>query len=415
MTAATAPTLAPAGTATDELSVVDDPLEQGQFTRWVAGAGGMRLAESSLQLSGLHCAACSGIIEHALLGVAGVIEARVSAAAERATVTWDPAATRPSQLIAAVRRAGYGAVPDAAAPARELRRSEHRQALWRLFVASFCAMQVMMFATPSYVAGPGELAPDLRQLLNWGSWLLSLPVMVFSAGPFFSGAWRSLRQRRIGMDVPVALGVAITFIASMGATFNPAGVFGAEVYFDSLTMFVSFLLAARYLELRARQRAAQALEGALARLPETAWLVAGDGSTQVVSTLRLRPGDLVRVPVGQAFAADGRLEQGRTSADESLLSGESAAVEKAEGADLVAGSVNLGAPVLMRVQRVGGDTRVQAIVEMMRGALSQRPAAARLADRWAGPFLWAVLLLAGLAAAVWSVIDPSRAWAVAVA
>ena len=415
MTAATAPTFAPAGSATDELSVVDDPLEQGQFTRWVAGAGGMRLAESSLQLSGMHCAACSGIIEHALLGVAGVIEARVSAAAERATVTWDPAATRPSQLIAAVRRAGYGAVPDAAAPARELRRSEHRQALWRLFVASFCAMQVMMFATPSYVAGPGELAPDLRQLLNWGSWLLSLPVMVFSAGPFFSGAWRSLRQRRIGMDVPVALGVAITFIASMGATFNPAGVFGAEVYFDSLTMFVSFLLAARYLELRARQRAAQALEGAWARLPETAWLVAEDGSTQVVSTLRLRPGDLVRVPVGQAFAADGRLEQGRTSADESLLSGESAAVEKAEGADLVAGSVNLGAPVLMRVQRVGGDTRVQAIVEMMRGALSQRPAAARLADRWAGPFLWAVLLLAGLAAAVWSVIDPSRAWAVAVA
>ncbi len=418
MTAATAEaTASTAHTAitADALAVVDDPLEQDQFTRWVAGAGGERLAESALQLSGMHCTACSGLIERALLGVAGVREARVSAAAERATVTWDPATTRPSLLIAAVRRAGYGAVPDAAAPARGLRRAEHRQALWRLFVAAFCAMQVMMFATPSYVAGPGELAPDLRQLLNWGSWLLSLPVMVFSAGPFFSGAWRSMRQRRIGMDVPVALGVAITFIASTGATFDPAGVFGVEVYFDSLTMFVSFLLAARFLELGARQRAAQALEGALACLPETAWRVAEDGSTQELSTLRLRPGDLVRVPVGQAFAADGRLEQGRTSADESLLSGESSPVEKAEGAELVAGSVNLGAPVLMRVQRVGGDTRVQAIVEMMRGALSQRPAAARVADRWAGPFLWAVLLLAGLAAAAWSVIDPPRAWAVAVA
>ncbi|CAD5365879.1 Type cbb3 cytochrome oxidase biogenesis protein CcoI; Copper-translocating P-type ATPase [Rubrivivax sp. A210] len=418
MTAAKAEELAqPAAavSAAAALEVVDDPLEQGQFTRMVAGAGGVRLAESSLQLSGMHCAACSGIIERALMGVPGVRGARVSAAAERATVTWDPAATKPSLLIAAVRGAGYDAVPDAAAPARALRQAEHRQALWRLFVASFCAMQVMMFATPSYVADAGTLAPDLRQLLNWGSWLLSLPVLLFSAGPFFSGAWRSLRQRRIGMDVPVALGVAITFVASSGAAFDPGGAFGDEVWFDSLTMFVSFLLAARYLELRARQRAAAALEGALARLPETAWRVAADGSTEAVSPQRLQPGDLVRVPVGQAFAADGLLEQGATRADEALLSGESAPVEKAVGDELVAGSLNLGAPVLLRVKRVGGDTRVQAIVEMMRGALSQRPAAARLADRWAGPFLWGVLLLAGLAALYWHFVDPSRALPVAVA
>ena len=110
-----------------------------------------------------------------------------------------------------------------------------------------------MMATPSYVAGPGELAPDLWQLLAWGSWLLSLPVLAFSAGPYFSGAWRALRQRRISMEVPVALGLVITFIASTGATFDPGGIFGDEVYFDSLTMFVSFLLAARYLELLARR------------------------------------------------------------------------------------------------------------------------------------------------------------------
>ena len=218
------------------LAVVDDPLEQGRFTRWVVGPSGEKLAESSLQLAGMHCAACSGIIEQALARVAGVHSARVSAAAERATVCWDPAHARASDLIAAVRRAGYDAVPDAAAPARAMRRQEHRQALWRLFVAGFCAMQVMMMATPSYVAGPGELAPDLRQLLNWGSWLLALPVLLFSSGPFFRGAWRSLRTGRIGMDVPVALGVIITFVASSGATFEPGGIFGSEVYFDSMTM-----------------------------------------------------------------------------------------------------------------------------------------------------------------------------------
>ena len=396
------------------LAVLDDPAEFGGCTRWLQSASGRPLAETTLALSGLHCAACSGLIEQALCAVSGVQQATVSAASERATVVWDPAHTRPSALITAVRGAGYDAVPDAAAPARALRRLAHRQALWRLFVAAFCAMQVMMLATPSYVAGPGELAPDLRQLLNWGSWLITLPVMAFSAGPFFKGAWVALRTRRIGMDVPVALGIAITFIASTGATFAPEGVFGHEVYFDSLTMFVSFLLGARYLEMAARHRAAEALESSLARLPETAWRIAPDGQTTVVSVQRLRPGDLLRVPLGQAFPADGVLEEGHTSADEALLTGESAPVDKPMGAAVVAGSTNLGAPVLMRVQRVGGDTRLQAIVSMMKSASAQRPASALLADRWAAPFLWTVLLLAAGAAAVWSVIDPSRAVWVAV-
>ena len=418
MTAPALPGLPP--TDTPELhpapavQVVDDPLELGRFTRWVSGPAGERWAESSLQLAGLHCAACSGIIEDALRRVPGVQGAEVSAAAERATVRWDPDVARPSLLIAAVRRAGYDAVPDAAAPAREMRRQTQRQALWRLFVAGFCAMQVMMFATPSYVAGPGELSDEMRQLLNWGCWLVSLPVMAFSAAPFFSGAWRMLRQRRMGMDVPVALGIAITFIASTGATFEPQGIFGHEVYFDSLTMFISFLLGARWLELRARQQAADALERALARLPETAWRIGADGQVSAVSVQRLHVGDLVQVPLGQAFPADGSVEQGQTQADEALLSGESTPVAKAEGDGVVAGSINVGAPVRVRVQRVGGDTRLETIVSMMRSAMTQRPAAARVADRWAGPFLWAVLVLAAGAAAVWSVVDPSRAVWVAV-
>jgi P-type Cu2+ transporter len=216
------------------------------------------------------------------------------------------------------------------------------------------------------------------------------------------------------MDVPVALGIAITFVASTGATFQPSGAFGHEVYFDSLTMFVSFLLGARYLELRARHRAAEALESSLARLPDTAWRVLPDGSTVAISVARVVAGDLLRVPMGQAFPADGITEQGHTAADEALLTGESAPVDKPVGAAVVAGSTNLSAPVLLRVQRVGGDTRLEAIVSMMKSAMAQRPAAAQLADRWAGPFLWAVLLLAAGAAAVWSVIDPPRALWVAV-
>lgn len=371
-------------------------------------------AETQLQLAGMHCAACAGLIEQALVKVDGVVSASVSAAAQRATVLWDPARTRPSMMIAAVRAAGYDAAPDAAAPARALRRAEYRTALWRLFVAAFCAMQVMMFATPLYVSAPGEIEPDLHQLLNWGSWVLSLPVVAFSAGPFFRAAWQGLRRRRIVMDLPVAIGVGVTFVASTGATFAPGGLFGHEVYFDSLTMFVAFLLGGRFVEMRARHKAAAALEDSLSARPATAWRLAADGTAEEVPADALRRGDRVRVAVGEAFAADGQLVEGRTQADEALLTGESTAVDKAEGAAVVGGSLNVGAPVVMRVERAGADTRYEAIVAMMRGALSQRPAAAREADRWAGPFLWGVLLLAAAAAAAWSVIDPPRALAVAV-
>lgn len=399
-------------------SVGDDPLEEAQHTRAVVGAGGVIQRETALALAGMHCAACALTIEDALRAVPGVASASVSAASERASVRYDPAQVRPSALIAAVRAAGYDAVPDAAEPARALRRAEMRLLTWRLFVAAFCSMQVMMLAWPSYVASVGsgfnDIAPDHLKLLNWGSWLLSLPVLAFSSSPFLGGAWRAIRQRRIGMDVPVALGIVLTFVASSAATFEPQGLFGSHVYFDSLTMFVALLLAARWFDLRARHRAAEELEGSLARTPEVAWRVDAAGQVQAVSALRLVAGDRVRVPLGQAFPADGVLLAGCTSVDESLLSGESVPRARGVGDEIVAGSLNLSAPVEMRVARVGADTRLAAIVALMQQAMTERPASALVADRWAGPFLWTVLLLAAASAAAWSVIDPSRAIWVAV-
>jgi Cu2+-exporting ATPase len=420
MTAATHPdpaaALAPADLAAppaNALDILDDPLEQQRFTRHVVDGAGHRTAESSLRITGMHCAACAGLIEAAVQRDAGVLEVSVSSVGERARIRWDPARTRLSALVQRIREAGYDAAPDIAMAAREQRRLEARSALWRFFVATFCAMQVMMLAAPTYGARPGEIAPDLLQLLNWGAWVMTLPVLAFAAGPYFSGAWRALRQRRIGMDVPVALGLLVTFVASSGATFDPTGPFGHEVYFDSLTMFVSFLLAGRWLETRARHRAAQSLEAALGGMPETALRLRADGSTESVSVLRLAVGDRVRVPVGQSFAADGVLLEGETLVDESLLTGESQAVRKPCGAPVVAGSINQGAPVVMQVQRIGADTRLERIVSLMRDAMSQRPALARTADRWAAPFLWTVLALAALAAVGWSLVEPSRAvWVV---
>jgi len=395
-------------------SIIDDPQELGAFTQWCKGAGAEAVAESSLQIGGMHCASCALAVEAALNAIPGVLGASVNGATQTARVRWDARLTKPSQWLTAVERAGYTAVPDTAAQARALRERERRLMLWRVFVAVFCSMQVMMMATPSYVSAPGELAPDLKQLLDWGAWLATLPVLFFSAAPFFSGAWHALKNARMGMDVPVALGIAVTFVASSGATFDPAGMFGSAVYFDSLTMFVSFLLVGRWLEMNARQKAAAQLELSFNRLPEGVERVLEDGRCETVSARRLKPGDRVRVPAGQGFPADGLVVEGETTADEALLTGEPQAVTKRLGDAVVAGSMNLGGPVDVRVLRTGADTRYEAIVALMRQALSQRPDLGRVADRWAGPFLLAVIVLALGAAVVWHWIAPDRAVWVAV-
>lgn len=412
-----APVLAssvPLALSPTQAAAVNDRQQQAAYTQWIDDGQGGELGQSRLLLSGMHCAACAGLIEDALCRVEGVRQAEVSGAAQRAVVTWDPQRTRVSALIEAVQRAGYGAFPDTGAQAVALATRETRQSIWRLFVAAFCMMQVMMYATPAYVAAAGDITPDMVQLLRWASWVLTLPVMVFAAGPFFRGAWRGLRERRISMDLPVALGIAVTFIASSAATFDTHGPFGSEVYFDSLTMFVSFLFGARVLESRARQRAAQSLDGVMRRLPDAVERLDAQGQGTLVPSSSLVIGDRVRVHAGQAFAADGRVVEGRTMVDEAMLSGESRPVDRAVGDEVSAGCINLSAPVVMQVLQLGAQTRYQRIVSLVERALTERPAFILATDRIAGPFLWAVLVLAALAWGAWMFIEPSRALWVAV-
>jgi len=383
------------------------------FTTWPDGPGGVAL--SQFQVAGMHCAACSGLIEAALLKLPGVCGVSVNPASARLALQWLPSQLALADVLAALQVVGYRATPDVAAPARELRRQERRQALWRLFVAAFLMMQVMMMATPAYVAAPGELSADLDRLLRWASWVLTLPVMIFSAAPFMAGAWRQLRAGRLGMDVPVALGIAVTFVASTGALFDPGGPLGHEVYFDSLTMFVALLLLARWFELGARHRAADALEAVAGALPTAATRLRDDGSSERVAPEALHVGDRIRVAAGEAFAADGRVLSGQGWANEALLTGESAAVAKTAGDAVVAGSINLDGSLIVSVQRVGADTTAQGIVRLMQQAQSQRPFVNGVLDRVAAGFTVVVLLLALAAGVGWWWLDPSRAVAVAVA
>jgi Cu2+-exporting ATPase len=295
------------------------------------------------------------------------------------------------------------------------RLAETRKALWRLFVAGFCMMQVMMYAWPAYVTEPGDIPADIDQLLRWASWVLSVPVVFFASGPFFESAWRDLRQGRIGMDTPVSIGILVTFLVSSAATFDPTGPWGHEVWFDSLTMFVFFLLGGRYLEFKARDRTAGALDALMNRLPEQCERQTADGRFETVSLKRLLQGDVVRVQAGQAFPGDGTVLSEGATVDEALLTGESHPVTRRQGEAVVAGSYNLAGAVLVRIDRLGRDTRFAQIVSLMEQASTEKPRLARLADRIAAPFLVAVVLAAGVAGLVWWQVDPARALSVAVA
>jgi Cu2+-exporting ATPase len=397
----------------DALPLLDDPLEWSAFSREVADRPGCW--ESNVVIEGMHCAACAMTVEDALLRVPGVVSAQVSGASQRARVVWAAARVLPSIWMGAVSAAGYGAVPANDAFASERRRHESRQALWRMSVAGFCMMQVMMYAWPAYVARPGDLTAEMEQLLRWASWVLTLPVILFSCGPFFSNALRDLAQRRVSMDLPVALGMGMTFVVSSIGTFNPEGIFGREVYFDSLTMFVFFLLTGRWLELRLRDRTAGALDALMNRLPDSVQRRCLDGRFERVAVRRLHPQDVIRVLPGEAFPADGVLVEGQTLVDEALLTGESRPLARALGEAVIAGSHNLGASVLVCVERVGAQTRFAQIVALMESASVDKPHMAQMADRIAKPFLILVLLAAGLAAAYAWTHDPAHAVMVAVA
>ena len=395
-----------------DLSLLDDPQEWSSFTQPDPYDAAQCI--SNIVIEGMHCAACAITIEDALKQVPGVRSAQVNAASHRAQVVWSKDVVKPSRWMQAVSSAGYRAVPANDAFALQRRTIDMRKALWRWLVAGLCMMQVMMYAYPAYQAQPGDLSAEMEQLLRWASWVLTLPVLFFSCTPFFQNALRDITQARISMDLPVALGIAITFVVSTLGTFEPQGAFGKEVFFDSLTMFVFFLLSGRLLELRLRDRTAGALDALMNRLPQSVERQSTDGNFERVSARRVAVGDVLRVQAGEAFVADGVIEQGYAWVDESLLTGESRPVERAAGAQVVAGSYNLSATVTMRVQHVGVATRFAQIVALMESAATSKPRLAQLADRIAPAFLLVVLLAAGASGMWFWSQDPEHALMVAV-
>jgi len=390
--------------------VVFDTQDQWQaFSQPVGDDPEQTFVQSSLLLEGLRCAACSGIVERGLSTLPGIISAKVSMTKKRAVVVWSPALTRPSTILAAVQALGYSASPASHNENQLNSTKKSRAAFWRWLVAGFCMMQVMMYASPSYFTKTNDITPDIRLLLNWASWLLTLPVLIFSSSTFFNNAFRDLKNRQISMDLPVAMGIAITFIVSSAATFDPSGWWGEKIYFDSLTMFVFFLLSARLIEVKLHNKTLGSMEALVSRIPENIERQNIDGSYTRVLNSHLKVGDIARVHIGEAFPADGKLVSGETRVDESLLTGESTPIYKNLHDNVVAGSYNLGQTVNVLLETLGESTQYGQIVNLINQAAIEKPRLSKLADRVARPFLLIVILSAIVAGGLLWNVDHGRA------
>ncbi len=391
-----------------ELEIYDRPALQQTFVR----VADEHVREAALILEGIVCAACVWLNERHVSALPGVLEFRVNYATHRAQLKWDARRIQLSEILQAIAAIGYVAHPFDAGRQEVVQKRERSMALKRIAVAGLGTMQVMMIAVALYTGEYQGMDSDLHTFLRWVSLVITTPVVLYSARPFFQGAWRDLRRRRLGMDVPVALAIGAAFLASLVDTILGRGA----VYYDSVTMFTFFLLSGRYLEMAARHRAGMATEALVRLLPAAATRIdPHDGAEQVVAVAELRPGDRVLVHPGETVPADGRVHEGTSSVDESLLTGEGVPRPRQCGDALIGGTVNVQSPLIMEVRQVGPDTVLSAIVRLLDRAQSEKPRIALLADRAAVWFVAALLAIAAVVGAWWWQHDPANAFRVVLA
>lgn len=347
-------------------------------------------AQTTLAIEGLRCGACAWLIEKILAQTPGVVRAQANASTERLFVQWNTAQTGLSEIAKRVASVGYALLPIGSTPIEQMRRASERKALRRLFIAGLSSAQIMMYAYPEYLEG-GGLDDDIRALMRTASLLITVPVMVYSATPFFESAWRMLRQRRLGMDVPVSLGLLIAFFASVWAWATNTG----EVYFDSVSMFVFLLLGARWIEAKIRARTSAQRERLSTAIPALAQRVSPNAGA--VAPWNLCIDDIVRVGSGERVPADGRLLSERTELDCSWLTGESLPVAVVRGARVTEGSVNLGPAIDMCIDTPVAQGTLSRLSQLAEQAATDRPQWIAWADRVGAMFTGAILIItAGL-------------------
>ena len=370
---------------------------------WRSGAG---LEQSEFFAEGMHCANCARAIRAGVAALPGVQRVNVNLTTARVSVAWNPAQQRLGGVLDEVQRLGFNPVPLSGAAAVSARRSERRAMLKRIGLAGLAAMQMSMYTLGLYAGALTGIDPWIAQLLRVTSMLLAVPVLFYSGSPFLKGAWHDLRRRSVGMDVPVAAALLLAFGASVVNTWRGQG----QVYFDSVAMFVFFLLVGRFVEMNVRRGSLDAGEALARSLPARVTRVLADGRHEPLPLEQVAPGDRLLVARGAVVPVDSVLAVGYTLVDESLITGESLPVTRGAGATLPGGAINLGAACTLIACHSARDSTLASMVALIERAQAERPPQALAADRAAGRFVLWIVVLSVLVTGAWLLINPARAF-----
>jgi len=345
-----------------------------------------RIEEIELPIGGMTCAACARTVERQLGSTPGVTQASVNFATRTASVRYNADQAGVENLVAAVEDVGYE-VP--AGPQELAEQAEARDLRRRLTVGA-------IFALPVFVLGMTERWPLLQMIL-------ALPVLGYSGLPFFRDAWTALRHRSANMNTLIALGTGTAFLYSVWVVFSGR----TGVYFEAAAVIVALVLLGRTLEARARGRASDAIRGLMNLQPAMARVVR-DGTETEIPLVELRVGDQVVVRPGERVPVDGVVREGMSEVDESMLTGESLPVAKAPGSSVCAGTVNGAGAFRFEAAKVGRDTALARIIELVKRAQGSRAPVSRMADVVSGYFTVAVLAIAIVTFGVWLIFAPLR-------
>lgn len=358
----------------------------------------------SVLVSGVTCALCIQKIESALAAEPGVQSARLNFGARRLFVEWDGPAARANDFVQMVQNLGYGVQPYDDQAAEDNVKSEGRFLLLCLGVAGFAMGNIMLLSVGVWSTTAETMGMGTRELLHWVSAVIALPTILFSGRPFFRSALKALSAGRSNMDVPISLAILLAGGMSLFETIQH----GEHVYFDSVVMLMFFLLIGRYLDFKARETARSSASDFLKSFQGFATVVEGQGTKRVLIR-DLKAGMVVRVAAGEGFPVDGVILEGHSTADTSLVTGETLPREIAAGQEIHAGTLNLSAPVTVRVLKAAEDSLLADIVRLMDKAGQAQAAYVRIADKAARLYTPVVHTLAALAFLGWFFLG-SMAW-----
>jgi P-type Cu2+ transporter len=410
----------------NELRLYDDPELQQEFVisatdSLTNSADELKLPSANLSVSGITCAACIWLLEQEVSRMDGVASFSVNHTTHKAQLRWDQTNCKLSDILLHIRKLGFQALPYNEDQQKAQAKKERRSALFRIAIAGIAAMQNMMFSVPLYLGFYTGITTDFLSFFRWVSLLMSLPVVLYAATPFYRAAWRSLRIKQLTMDVPVSIAILGAFLASAYITVFTEPSLESDVYFDSVAMFTFFLLLGRFLEMQTRHQHLNTDAEMSQLLPATATLLnesddpEAEPSEYSIAAHKIKSGDHLIIKQGQVAPADGIIVDGHSRFDESALTGEYLPIEKQVGHLVSAGTANVENTIVIEVTEPPKSSRVAAIIQLLDKALAEKPATIRLADKTASYFVATVLIAATLSGLYWYITDPELAFSIVLA